>query len=338
MTTNNYRNPTGLGSNRSMGGSPQDRGGQAPETRGYIAAPNAALVGGVLRGRLDSQAPTASTARGGVMRVTEQPQLVVAAIFDCRISKVRPVLQDRASWIDSDTGEAVHFVMLGHPCDSFAQGRLRLVSAGYTINSLSERWDEAARDRGEIETVLASETKLLVEHFKLDRTQVPCLVFQFLAGAAEAKFVVRIPGLVDASEFKARPAVDAMTLALKEAADGLADPEARAKGPGYAVDVVEDIATRLEKALRGIAGEPEPEQVGYVPTALEFEILEYLSTAGKRLVTREVAEELDRADGSIGEELANLTTRKLIDNLRAGPKGERGYGLTDLGRATLSNH
>lgn len=337
MTTNNYRNSTGFGLDRSMAGASQHPNGQAPETRGYIAAPNAALVGGLLRGRLDSQAPTSSTTRRGVLRVTAQPQLVIAAIFDCRISKIRPVLKDRAPWIDSDTGGAVHFVMLGHPCDSFTEGRVRLKQCGHTVNSLSKAWDEAARDRGEIESVLASETHQLVEHFKLDRAQVPCLVFQFVVGEQEAKSVVAIPPIVDASELKARLATDAIASALKETGAGWVAPESQAKGPGFARDVVEAVAKRLTKELQGIAGQREPEQDGYVPTELELDILRCLKAAeGRRLVGQDIADELGRELGSIGEELANLRRLGLTDNERSGRKDEIGYGLKDDGARILA--
>lgn len=334
--TNNDRFSFGLGSDRSMAGSQQDRRVQAEKTRGFISAPSAATVGRLLDGGSPASVLRSPGVRHISGRRSPDPQLVIAAIFDCRISKIRPALKDRASWIDSDTGGAVHFVMLGHPCDSFTQGRVRLKHSGQAVNSLCKAWDEAAMDRGEVESVLASETHQLVEHFKLDRAQVPCLVFQFVVGEAEAQFVVAVPQVVDASELKARLAADAIASALKDAGAGWIAPESRAKGPGFAKDVVEALAKRLTNELQGIAGKQEPEQDGYVPTSLELRILRCLKKAGKRLVTREIADELGMEPGSIGAELANLRRLLLIDNERSGRKDEIGYGLRDLGRTTLA--
>lgn len=336
--TPDHPNSSGPGSSRSMAGSQQDRNGQAQQTRGFVSASSAAIVVGLSHGRSFSVASNTPAARRVGFRGSARPQLFIAAIFDHRISKIRPALLDQAPQIDAVTGDSVHLAMLGHPGGSFVKGRALLERSGHTLDSLREGWDEAAKDRGEIDTVLAFETHQLLEYFKLDRSQVPCLVFQFVVGTADAKVVVPIPAVVDASELKARQAADAIALALKDAGAGWVAPESRAKGPGFARDVVDAIVKRLTGKLRGIAGQPEPEPTGYVPTELELEILRCLKTAGSRFVTRQIALKVEREEGSIGEELANLRRRGLIDNERKGRRGEVGYGLTESGRATLSIH
>lgn len=194
MTTNNYRNSTGFGSDRSMADSPQDRNGPVQQQKGMSSLPNTAMFAAAMGGL---------NRRSGNVRVArsygKSETLLVGLLAHPRCSKLFRQLLDRAPHVDEKLAERVQLISVGDPRWTEPKGGEYVESLGLSAEDMERDWASAVSAAGGADTAITRAVHEIAKLVVDDELRLPCLVLQLRERPVEVPLVLQLPEQVNDS-------------------------------------------------------------------------------------------------------------------------------------------
>lgn len=270
--------------------------------------------------------PTSSPVRGEGVEATRQapPRPVGIFLFGPGGRLLRAEIDERIPWLDQSTGHLIHLELLGDPRNSGPGFWDVLRGIDLTMEVLVREWAALVEEYGSEEAAERFETHLAAERFQITLEDLPTLVF--LDDATGQPLRLRLPR---DHELKDGRAALVTKLIQQELSTQTISELFSAVDASDRRSVTEALRTHLARLQASIDRQRFVPESGLDPT--DERILGLLRQGGKRLVTREIASQLDLSESSIGKNLSKLSQLGYLDNVRRG--ANRGYGLTPLGRS-----
>jgi len=187
----------GQGSSRPGAPSQQSRpaSSPAPETRGFGSVPSA----GFARQAASSVAlPATNTARAGrvlkaPITVGARPPLLVGLFLLGPGARVfHELLCDFAPYLDRESGEDMHWLVMGDPGGSGENFRAFLEAQQIPLDGLKNKWEASLQHRADAAAVRAFETETLAAHFDVRLIDMPLLLL-FTPGTNGEPYKIQLP-------------------------------------------------------------------------------------------------------------------------------------------------
>ncbi len=113
------------------------------------------------------------------------------------------LLRESAGFLDSESGDTVHWLALGDPNRSGDEYRRFLAWAKIDLAQLNVEWAARVADRGDERGVVAQETALIASTFGVKESDLPVLLV-FTAGSESKPLTVKLPQHLTSTMYGAR--------------------------------------------------------------------------------------------------------------------------------------
>jgi len=235
--------------------------------------------------------------------------------------QLRDLIKGSAPYVDDDSKDLIHWILLGNPRHSGPEFLDYLDSRGLPLSNLREEWDAAVSARADEECVVAFETAKLAKALGIHESKMPVLLI-IPNGSNKSPIELQLPKEAAWSPEVGSVMWSTVRKHLSSQRILAFVNELDAVTPERLYQALAEPVSRLAIHLRARFAE----SLGLDPT--DERILHVLLKADpKRQLTGQIAAALGRDPKSIGKNLSKLTKLKLLDNRR-----RHGYVLTPKGR------